>query len=113
MAHVADETGLLLVEAFHYRYHPLADRVHELIRNGAIGKPPACRRTFFGADPAGQYPLRLEPGWRRDDGSRMLSAAHDSLLLGHDAARHCAPRRKWVRPTSTSRWRPIWNSRPA
>src|SRR6202042_442541 len=27
MARVADETGLLLVEAFHYRYHPLADRI--------------------------------------------------------------------------------------
>src|ERR1700730_11934649 len=38
MAQVADETGLLLVEAFHYRYHPLADRVRELIRDGALGK---------------------------------------------------------------------------
>lgn len=37
MARVADETGLLLVEAFHYRYHPLADRVSELIRSGAVG----------------------------------------------------------------------------
>jgi predicted dehydrogenase len=38
MARVADETGMLLVEAFHYRYHPLADRVRELIRSQAIGK---------------------------------------------------------------------------
>ena len=30
MAEVADETGLLLVEAFHYRYHPLADRIRLL-----------------------------------------------------------------------------------
>lgn len=38
MAQVADETGLLLVEAFHYRYHPLADRIRVMIRDGAIGK---------------------------------------------------------------------------
>jgi len=38
MARVADETGLLLVEAFHYRYHPLADRIRAAIGNGLIGK---------------------------------------------------------------------------
>src|ERR1700676_4879115 len=38
MARVAGETGMLLVEAFHYRYHPLADRVRELINNGTIGR---------------------------------------------------------------------------
>jgi predicted dehydrogenase len=38
MAQVAAETGMLLVEAFHYRYHPLADRVRELIRSEAIGR---------------------------------------------------------------------------
>ena len=38
MARVADQTGMLLVEAFHYRYHPLADRVRALISDDAIGK---------------------------------------------------------------------------
>jgi predicted dehydrogenase len=38
MAQVADQTGMLLVEAFHYRYHPLADRVRALIRDGTIGR---------------------------------------------------------------------------
>jgi predicted dehydrogenase len=38
MAQVADETGLLLVEAFHYRYHPLADRIRALIERGTLGK---------------------------------------------------------------------------
>jgi predicted dehydrogenase len=37
MAQVADETGLLLGEAFHYRYHPLAERIRELIAGGALG----------------------------------------------------------------------------
>jgi len=37
---VADATaasGLVVMEAFHYRYHPLAARVSTLIRDGAIG----------------------------------------------------------------------------
>ena len=38
MARVADETGLLLVEAFHCRYHPLADRIRAVIGGGIIGK---------------------------------------------------------------------------
>lgn len=37
MVRVAHETGLVLAEAFHYRYHPLAQRACELIQSGAIG----------------------------------------------------------------------------
>src|SRR5215831_15793093 len=38
MAGVARETGRFLGEAFHYRYHPLAARVRDLIRGGALGR---------------------------------------------------------------------------
>ena len=38
MQKVAVETGKLLGEAFHYRYHPLADRVRQLMRDGTLGK---------------------------------------------------------------------------
>ena len=38
MAQVADECGLLLLEAFHYSYHPLADRIRTVIGGGVIGK---------------------------------------------------------------------------
>lgn len=37
MARVADETGLILAEAFHYRYHPLASRIKTLIESGILG----------------------------------------------------------------------------
>ena len=37
MAKVADETGLVLFEAFHYRYHPLALRTKAIIDAGEIG----------------------------------------------------------------------------
>ena len=38
MSKVADETGKILGEAFHYRYHPLADRVRALIGDGTLGR---------------------------------------------------------------------------
>src|SRR5512143_29432 len=38
MSKVAQETGLVLSEAFAYRYHPLTARVKEIIASGEIGK---------------------------------------------------------------------------
>lgn len=38
MARAAEETGLVLVEAFHWRYHPLAERVLGIVRSGALGR---------------------------------------------------------------------------
>src|SRR5258707_989190 len=38
MAKAATETGKILGEAFHYRYHPLADRIRALITDGTIGR---------------------------------------------------------------------------
>ena len=37
MVEAAAETGLLLVEAFHYRYHPLFLRVLEIVDSGQLG----------------------------------------------------------------------------
>ncbi|MEZ4557648.1 MAG: Gfo/Idh/MocA family oxidoreductase [Caldilineaceae bacterium] len=37
MARAADATGLALIEAFHYRYHPLAVRAREIVRGGELG----------------------------------------------------------------------------
>jgi predicted dehydrogenase len=38
MAKVARETGLVLSEAFAYRYHPLTARVNEILSSGEIGR---------------------------------------------------------------------------
>jgi predicted dehydrogenase len=38
MARVARETGLVLSEAFAYRYHPLTARVKEIVASGELGK---------------------------------------------------------------------------
>lgn len=38
MANAADDSGKILGEAFHYRYHPLVDRVRALIAGGTLGR---------------------------------------------------------------------------
>jgi predicted dehydrogenase len=38
MAQASDETGKILGEAFHYRYHPLADRIRALMHDGTLGR---------------------------------------------------------------------------
>lgn len=38
MVKVANETKRVLVEAFHYRYHPLAMRMKEIVEHGELGK---------------------------------------------------------------------------
>ncbi len=47
MARVAEETRRVLMEAFHYRYHPLALRVAEIISSGEIGTVRALEADFF------------------------------------------------------------------
>jgi predicted dehydrogenase len=37
LATVAQRTGLVLMEAFHWRYHPLAQRMVEIVRSGELG----------------------------------------------------------------------------
>jgi predicted dehydrogenase len=37
VAAVADRTGLVVMEAFHYRYHPLAQRMRDLVEGGELG----------------------------------------------------------------------------
>jgi predicted dehydrogenase len=38
VAAVATRTGQVVMEAFHYRYHPLAHRMREIVESGELGK---------------------------------------------------------------------------
>ncbi|MEO5839568.1 MAG: Gfo/Idh/MocA family oxidoreductase [Acidimicrobiales bacterium] len=38
VADAADASGLVVMEAFHWRYHPLADRMIEIVRSGELGE---------------------------------------------------------------------------
>ncbi len=67
MAQVASETGMLLVEAFHYRYHPLADRIRALMSNGAIGKLQHVEADFSVPLP----PTNIRYDWTLAGGATM------------------------------------------
>lgn len=47
MTSAADEAGRVLFEAFHYRYHPLAQRVQEIVSSGEIGAVRELEADFF------------------------------------------------------------------
>ncbi len=46
MAAVAHETKRTLLEAFHWRYHPLAERLLEILRGGELGRISHWRARF-------------------------------------------------------------------
>ncbi|HVN27462.1 MAG TPA: Gfo/Idh/MocA family oxidoreductase [Candidatus Binataceae bacterium] len=74
MAQAADDSGLLLVEGFHYRYHPLAHRIAELIRGGAIGKLTYVEGHFAVPIPSNniRFDLKLAGGATMDLGCYPL-----------------------------------------
>ncbi|MFQ5698823.1 MAG: Gfo/Idh/MocA family protein [Myxococcota bacterium] len=46
MAAAAQTSGRVLVEAFHWRYHPLADRMLEIVRSGQLGRIERLEASF-------------------------------------------------------------------
>ncbi|UCE54775.1 MAG: Gfo/Idh/MocA family oxidoreductase [Desulfobacterales bacterium] len=46
MADTAKDLGLLLMEAFMYRFHPRSKRIKEMVANGSIGTPCLVRSSF-------------------------------------------------------------------
>ncbi len=51
MAEVAQTTGLVLMDAFHYRYHPLFERAKEIVDSGILGTVRTIDATFNVAIP--------------------------------------------------------------
>ena len=47
MKKAALKTGNVLMEAFHYRYHPLAKRMKAILSNNELGKIQTYEATFF------------------------------------------------------------------
>jgi predicted dehydrogenase len=64
MVEAGRRTGRPLIEAFHYRHHPLMLRLTELVRSGRLGKIHRLRAAF-------DVTIPFEPGelrWIRDQG---------------------------------------------
>jgi D-xylose 1-dehydrogenase (NADP+, D-xylono-1,5-lactone-forming) len=60
MEQAARENGVLLMEAFMYRFHPRTDKVKELIRGGAIG-PLRAIQSSFGFRLRNEDDIRMKP----------------------------------------------------
>lgn len=51
MASVGDETGLVLIEAFHYRYHPVFLKALEIVDSGVLGELQHIEAQFIVGTP--------------------------------------------------------------
>jgi predicted dehydrogenase len=67
MFQAAQETGLFLGEAFHYRYHPLAERMRTLIHDGTIGRLTHLEALFAVPIP----PTNIRWDWSLAGGATM------------------------------------------
>ena len=91
MAHAAEKAGLLLMEAFMYRFHPRTQRVLQLVRDGAIGELRLVRIAFCFSMDSGTLANRGNPRLRPDTGGGALL---DVGCYGVSAARYffgCEP----------------------
>ena len=88
IAHAVQDSGLTFMEGFHFRYHPLAKRLEEIVRGGEIGEVRDitvgfCERI---ADPrAVQYRPELAGGALMDVGCYCVNFAR--WMAGADTAR--------------------------
>ncbi|PWW08684.1 putative dehydrogenase [Paenibacillus cellulosilyticus] len=86
MAEAADKAGVLLSEAFMYRYHPRYDQIRDLIASGAIGEIRGIRSAFTFNNPNDSANVRFRKDWGGgsiyDVGCYPINAAR--LLLGQE-----------------------------
>ena len=61
LAAVAERTGLVLMEAFHWRYHPLAHRLLEIVGSGELGEVRRLEASF-----CFPLPSRRDIRWQLD-----------------------------------------------
>jgi len=80
MAQVAQDTGLVLSEAFAYRYHPLTTRMKEIIASGEIGKVQHIEAQFCFLLP---NPRNIRFDYQLAGGALMDSGCYPVSLIRH------------------------------
>lgn len=60
--HASEGTGLVVAEAMHFRYHPLVDRVRQIIREGEIGDVTRIDASFSAYLPFDDFRFHYETG---------------------------------------------------
>lgn len=89
MAEVARETGVPLIEAVHYRYHPLARRLAQLRSSGALGPLRRIKAQCYIADDLLKpedirYRYDIAGGATMDPGCYTINVAR--LITGEEPA---------------------------
>ena len=88
----ADRTGLVVMEAFHYRYHPVATRMAEVVHSGELGRIQRVETSMCFPLPRFsdiRYDYRLAGGALMDAGCyavhclRLLSPAEPRVTTAH------------------------------
>jgi len=82
VAALAERAGLVVMEAFHYRYHPLAERMRTIVRSGELGALRHVEASFCFPLPKFsdiRYRYDLAGGAMMDAG---CYAVHMARLLG-------------------------------
>jgi D-xylose 1-dehydrogenase (NADP+, D-xylono-1,5-lactone-forming) len=93
MADAAEKAGLLLMEAFMYRFHPRTRRIKELVSQGAIGEPRLVHTSFCFSMDSDTLADAANPRLRPDTGGGALL---DVGCYGVSVARYffgCEPER--------------------
>ena len=99
VAAVATRTGLVVMEAFHYRYHPLAQRMRDIVDSGELGtirrvETALCFPLPKFSDIRYQYDL----AGGAHDGRRHLHRAHGAPARPAKSPRSSRPRPKLRTP---------------
>ena len=84
MVRVADETGMILGEAFHHWYHPMFQRIIELIRLGTIGRVTRAE-GYFNISIRREYEGRPDIRWdfAASGGSLMDLGCYSTTWVRH------------------------------
>lgn len=96
VAATADASGLVVMEAFHYRYHPVAQRMVDIVRDGEIGDLTHVESSMCIPLPLPKdirYRLDLAGGATMDTGCYAIHM--NRLLAGAEPEVTTATAREW------------------
>ncbi len=111
MARVAGETGLVLMDAFHYRYHPVFIRAREIVESGMLGRVRTVEGVFHAPV---TDPEDIRMNYATGGGVTMDIGCYPFPgrgILPLRNRRRSQPQRRSGRPTSTSISKPDSDSR--
>ena len=83
MVHVANDTGRPLMEAFHYRYHPMMGYILEVLRTGTLGRLQSVRAS-----------LKIPEGLAAADDIRFQSGLSGGAMM--DVGAYCMNALRYV-----------------